>query len=66
MGELRFNILVRRKGQGFHDSDKFNTESFTDPDDLIDAIAHYIRVQLEDEEVNGSEWDERNEGNNDD
>lgn len=68
MADLIFNLLVRRSGQGFHDSDKFTVQEFTnskgeiDIDRLKDAVCHYIDVQLEDEETNGGEYDERNEG----
>lgn len=69
MGELIFNLLVRRSGQGFHDSDKFTVQEFTnnkgqiDREALKDAICHYIDVQLEDEETNQDDgddmWDEK-------
>ena len=62
MGELRFLVLVRREGQSVHDSDKFATEEYRDISDLKEAVNHYIDVQFEDEEVNGGEYDERNEG----
>lgn len=55
-------ILVRREGQSIHDSDKFSTEEYRDITDLKEAVCHYIDVQYEDEEVNGGEWDSRNEG----
>jgi hypothetical protein len=53
-------ILVRREGQSVHDSDKFATEEYESIDDLKDAVSHYIDVNYEDEDVNGSEYDERN------
>lgn len=62
MGELRFMVLVRREGQSVHDSDKFATENFRGIDDLKEAVNHYIDVQFEDEETNGTEYDDRNEG----
>jgi len=67
VANLRFYIQVRRQGQGFHDSDKFTVEEYTnskgelDIDRLKEAVCHYIDVQLEDEETNGSEYDERND-----
>lgn len=66
MGNLRFMIMVRREGESVHDSDKFSTEDYNDRDDLIDAVAHYINVQLEDEEVNGEEYIARNTEGRDD
>ena len=68
MGELIFNLLVRRSGSGFHDSDKFTVHEFMDShgkldkEALKDAVCHYIDVQLEDEETNEDDgddmWDE--------
>jgi hypothetical protein len=55
VGELRFVILVRREGQSVHDSDKFATEEFTDIQELKEAVNHYIDVQFEDEEINGTD-----------
>ena len=57
VGELRFMILVRREGQSVHDSDKFATEEYRDISDLKEAVNHYIDVQLDDEETNGSDDD---------
>lgn len=64
MGDLIFNLLVRRSGSGFHDSDKFTVKEHMDRHGEIDkealkeAICHYIDVQLEDEETNSDDGDD--------
>lgn len=60
MSNLRFVVLTRREGQSVHDSDKFATEEYKSTDDLLDAVEHYIMLQLEDEAINGTEYDDRN------
>ena len=49
MGNLRFNILVRREGEKFYTSDRFNQEDYLTVDELIDHVSHYIRVEVEQE-----------------
>jgi len=57
MSNLRFLVMVRRKGQSIHDSDKFQTEEFESRYELKEAVNHYIDVQYDDEEQNGAEDD---------
>lgn len=65
VANLRFMILTRREGESVHDSDKFATEEYADIEELKEAVCHYIDVQYEDEETNGSENDDRNDDGDD-
>lgn len=54
--DLRFQILVRRRGEPFYTSDKFATEDYDNLEELKDAVSHFIDREVEQEE----EWDYRN------
>lgn len=46
MSELRFHVLVRRRGKPVHSSDKYETETMS-LEDMVNAFAEFIASEIE-------------------